>query len=195
VGAWTCYRKKENDRIFNEFAEFIGACGGGVVVRGSQYEGTHPSRLEGSIQGFYEHIADQIELARKHKCRIAIENHAHAILDSPQSFELFTKHNPAPEVVGFSIAPYHLQRRKADVAQVIRDHGDKLLFFYAWQLAEGTKQLPGHGPVDFSAWLRALRGVGYSHWMTPFMHGELPADEMAEAVSKSFEYLNQLKTS
>lgn len=195
IGVWTCYRHQKNEKVFNDFAEFIGACGGGIVVRGTQYEGTHKSKLEGSITSFYDKIADQIELAKTHKCRIALENHAYAILDSPWSFELFTKHNPAPELIGFSIAPYHLQRRKADVAQVIRDHGDQLLFFYAWQLGEGSKQLPGHGPVDFTPWLKALKDVGYGHWMTPFMHGEMPEAEMAAAVSKAVTYLQQTSKS
>jgi len=193
VGAWTLYMGKDKRRRFPDYAEFIGACGGGIVVSGTQYEGTAKAKLEGSIIGFYERIAPEIALARKHGVKLAIENHGWAILDSPESFDLFARHNPAPDICGFAVAPYHLQRIKADVAALIRKHGRQLLFFYAWQAGEGTAQLPGEGPVDFAPWLQALREVNFTHSMTPFMHGELPVEDMSAAVAKSTSYLNQLK--
>lgn len=193
VGAWTHYAGKDRGRGFPEFIDFLSACGGGIVVRGTEYGNVAKDKLEGAIEAFYEKLAPEIELARKHKIRIALENHSWSIFDSARSFELFDKHNPAPEVVGYAIAPYHLQRRKEDVVEIIRSYGRKTLFFYAWQLAEGTGQLPGHGPVDLRPWMQALAEVGYDHWMTPFMHGELPVEDMSAAVAKSAAYLNQLK--
>lgn len=193
LGVWTTYRTKDHDQGFPGFADFIGACGGGIVVRESSYKGTRKDRLEESFRRFFGELEPEIELARKHKVRLAIENHAYTILDSPESFEIFSRLNPAPDVVGVGVAPYHLQKRKADVAEVIRVCGKQLLFFYAWQLADGTKQFPGIGPADFTPWLQALADVDYQHWMTPFMHGDLPQDEMAAAVSKAFNYLNTLK--
>ncbi len=65
----------------------------------------------------------------------------------------------------------------------------QLLFFYAWQHAPGIGQLPGHGPTDFAPWLQALADIGYSGYVNPFMHGDLPADEMANGLAKSREYL------
>ena len=194
VGAWTTYRTKGHDEGFPGFAEFIGACGGGVVVRESKYGEVPADQLEESIGKFFEELQPEIELARKHKVRLAIENHGHAILDRPESFEVFTRLNPAPDAVGVAVAPYHLQGRKADVAEVIRRCGDQLLFFYAWQRAGGTKQLPGNGLVDFQPWMQALAEQGYRHWMTPFMHGELEEEPMAAAVAKAVQYLRNEAT-
>lgn len=193
IGVWTTYRTNGHDEGFPGFSDFIGSCGGGIVVRESSYDGVGTEKPEESFRRFFNGLEDEIELARKHKVRLAIENHSDAILDTPESFEVFMKLNPAPDVIGVGIAPHHLQKRKADVAAVIRMCGDQLLFFYAWQLAGGKGQLPGHGPADFTPWLQALAGVGYRHWMTPFMHGDLPADEMAQAVAKANQYLNNLK--
>lgn len=194
IGAWTTYRTKGHDGGFPAFAGFIGACGGGVVVRESKYGEVAADQLDAALRKFFEELKPEIELARKHKVRLAIENHAHAILDGADSFEAFTRLNPAPDVVGLAVAPYHLQGRKADIPAVVRTCGDQLLFFYAWQRADGTKQLPGHGPIDFASWMQVLAEEGYSHWMTPFMHGELPQAEMAAAVAKAVRYLRNEAT-
>ncbi len=194
IGAWTTYRTKVHDEGFPGYAEFIGASGGGIVVRESKYGEFAMEQLEVAIREFFEELGPEIELARKHKVRLAIENHSSAILDMPESFEVFTRLNPARDVVGVGVAPYHLQKRKADVARVIRTCGDQMLFFYAWQLAGGSGQLPGHGPADFTPWMKALAATGFSGWMTPFMHGDLPPGEMAAAVSKSIDYLRNEAT-
>ena len=189
VGAWTTYSSKTRPAGFPGFADFIGACGGGVVIRGSKYVDPPDGKLEPAMRKFFDELKPEIELARKHKVRLVIENHAYAILNRAKSFEVFTRLNPAPDVVGIAVAPYHLQRCKADVAEVIHTCGKQLLFFYAWQLADGQKQLPGIGPVDFAPWLKALEEIQFKHWMTPFMHGDVAAAEMARAVTKAVRYL------
>lgn len=119
------------------------------MVRGTEYGNTAKDQLEDNIRRFYEKLDPEIELARKNRIRIALENHSWSLFDSALPFELFEKHNPAPEVVGYAIAPYHLQKRKEDVTKIIRSYGSKALFFYAWQMGKGADQLPGHGPIDF----------------------------------------------
>ena len=195
LGAWTTYRTKVDRRGFPGFAEFIGACGGGVVVRESKYADVDKDRLEEALRGFFKELQPEIELARKHKVRLAIENHGNAVLDTIESIEMFTKLNPAPDVVGIALAPYHLQNRKMPVIDAIRACGNQLLFFYAWQSADGAKQLPGHGPLDFAPWLHALEQQEYRHWMTPFMHGDLPVGDMAAAVGTAVRYLRGIKQS
>lgn len=93
--------------------------------------------------------------------------------------------------VGLALAPYHLQALGASVPEVIRIAGRQLLFFYAWQNAPETGQLPGHGPTDFAPWLSALRDIGYRWWVNPFMHGHLPTETMAAALAKSRDYLRE----
>jgi sugar phosphate isomerase/epimerase len=194
AGAYTTYRTKGHDEGFPGYAEFIGAAGGGVVVRESQYGTFAADELEASLRKFFDALRPEIELARKHRVRLAIENHSDALLDSLASFQLFTKLNPAPDVVGIALAIYHLQVRKVAVEDVIRACGSQLRFVYAWQQGRGLAQLPGHGPADFGPWLRALRQQGYTGWITPFMHGERPVAEMAAAVRKACHYLESAES-
>jgi len=189
VGCYTTYRTKGHDEGFPGFAEFIGECGGGVVVRESKYGNIAKEELEAEMGKLFAELQPEIELARKHGVRLAIENHSGAMLDTLESIRLFTKLNPAPDVVGIALAVYHLQARKVPVVDAIRACGKQLLFVYAWQQGRGVAQLPGHGPADFKPWLQALAEQKYAHWITPFMHGELPAGEMAAAVAKARRHL------
>lgn len=194
VGAYTTYRTKGHDEGFPGFAKFIGACGGGVVVRESKYGKFAKEELEGVMRTFFEELKPDIDLARKHGVRLAIENHSGAMLDTLESIRLFTKLNPAPEVVGIALAIYHLQARKVPVDEAIRACGKQLLFLYAWQAGRGVAQLPGHGPADFKPWLQVLAQQKYAHWITPFMHGELPVAEMTTAVDKARKNLEGKET-
>jgi sugar phosphate isomerase/epimerase len=185
VAAYTTYRTKGHAEGFPAFAEFIGAAGGGLVVRESAYA----KSSEEQLQKFFKALEPEIELARKHRVRLAIENHADAILDTLESIRLFVKLNPAPDVVGISLAIYHLQARKISIEEAIRACGKQLMFVYAWQQGRGLVQLPGHGPADFTPWLKTLAREGFGGWMTPFMHGEEPVEKMAAAVRKASQYL------
>jgi hypothetical protein len=77
------------------------------------------------------------------------------------------------------------------VEEAILQCGPQLLFFYAWQHAEGTGQLPGHGPADFRPWLKALATIQYRGYVNPFMHGELEAGAMSDALAHSRDYLRK----
>jgi len=189
VAAYTTYRTKGHEEGFPGYAGFIGAAGGGLVVRESQYGKFPAAELEAHLRKFFETLRPEIELARQHRVRLAIENHSDALLDTLESFRLFTQLNPAPDVVGLGLAIYHLQARQVPVAEAIRACGKQLWFVYAWQQGQGLAQLPGHGPADFAPWLEALAQAGYAHWITPFMHGEQPAAAMAAAVAKARRYL------
>jgi len=193
VGSYTTYRTKGHDEGFPGFAEFIGKCGGGVVVRESKYGKFAKEELEETFRKFFEELKPEIELARKHGVRLAIENHSGAMLDTLESIRLFTKLNPAPEVVGIALAIYHLQARKVPVEDAIRACGKQLLFLYAWQAKRGVAQLPGHGQAHFTPWLQTLAKQNYANWITPFMHGELPVDEMTPAVAKARATLEAMK--
>ncbi len=64
--------------------------------------------------------------------------------------------------------------------------------FHAWQKGNGFDQLPGHGPRDFKPWLQALAAIGYHGWMTPFVHGEEPAEKIAQVVAKARVHLDDM---
>jgi sugar phosphate isomerase/epimerase len=171
VACYTTYRTAGHDEGFPGFAEFIGASGGGLVVRESQYGTFAAEEIETHLRKFFEALQPEIELARKHRVRLVIENHSDALLDTLASFQAFTKLNPAPEVVGIGLAIYHLQARKVAVEEAIRACGKQLMFVYAWQQGRGLAQ------------------QDYRHWISPFMHGEQPVEEMAAAVTKACRYL------
>lgn len=192
VGCYTTYRTPGHREGFPAYAEFIGQCGGGLVVRESEYGKFTAEGLGEGMRKFFAELRPEIDLARKHRVRLAIENHGDAMLSTLESMRLFRTLNPAPDAVGMGLAGYHLQGAGISVEDAVRVCGDQLLFFYAWQNGSGFNQLPGHGATDFTPWLQALAGIGYRGWITPFMHGEEPTDKMAQAVAKARAYLEHL---
>ena len=172
---------------YPRYAELLGKAGGGVAVRGST-RAAKGKELAAQMKAFLEGLKPLAELAEKHDSRVAIENHGGSLLNAPDSFKAFVDLNRSDRL-GIALAPYHLQRAKASVPEVIRIAGKQLLFFYAWQNAPGTGQLPGLGKTDFAPWLAALAEIDYAGYVNPFMHHEPAPDEMSAALAKSRGYL------
>ncbi len=175
---------------YPKYAELLGGLGGGLAIQGSAGP-CSPAELSAKMRAFFEGLKPLAELVEQHDSRLAIENHGQSLLDSLDSFKAFVDLNPFPRV-GIALAPYHLQTGGASVEEAIRITGGQLLFFYAWQKADGLAQLPGHGPTDFKPWLNALRGIGYQRFVNPFMHGHVEPDVMATALARSRDYLKGL---
>jgi len=174
---------------YPKYAELLGGVGGGVAVQGSAGP-CKPDELTAKMRAFLESLKPQLELAEKHNSRLAIENHGDALLHSLDSFKAFVDLNSSPRL-GLALAPYHLQAIGAPVEETIRICGRQLLFFYAWQSQPGIAQLPGHGPADFTPWLRALAQANYRGFVNAFMHGAVEADTMSAALAKTRDYLKQ----
>ncbi len=174
---------------YPRYAELLGKAGGGVAVRGSAGP-CKPDEIKARMKEFLESLKPEIELAEKHNSYLAIENHGSSLLDSLDSFKAFTDLNRSKHL-GIALAPYHLQAIGASVEEAVAISGKQLFFFYAWQKAEGTKQLPGHGPTDFTPWIAALAKAGYQRYANAFMHGDLKADDMAAALAKARDYLKE----
>jgi sugar phosphate isomerase/epimerase len=191
LASFTTYVTKKEAVGFPAYADFIGKFGGGVVVRGSEYIDVKPENLTTEMRAFFEKLKPQIDKAAETKVRLAIENHHSALLSTPDSFKAFVDLNPAPQHVGLGIAPYHLQNLKASVEEAIRTAGSQLLFFYAWQSADGIEQLPGHGPADFTPWLKALAEINYQGYVNPFMHGHPTPEALSEGLTKACAYLKE----
>lgn len=172
---------------FKEYAELLGKVGGGVGVRGSTGP-CKPEELTTKMKAFIESIKPMVELAEENKSYIAIENHGNALLNTVDSFKAFTDINKSKHL-GIALAPYHLQRIKASIPDVIKICDKQLFFFYAWQHTKEMGQLPGIGPVDCTPWIKALSDIKYRHFVNPFMHGEPKPDEMDKAFKKSRAYL------
>jgi sugar phosphate isomerase/epimerase len=175
---------------YRRYAELLGKVGGGVAVRGSSGPGD-PKELTRRMKAFFDSLKPDLELAEKHNSYLAVENHGHALLDSLDSFKAFVDLNRNPRL-GIAMAPYHLQGLKVSVPEAIAVAGPQLFFFYAWQRADGTGQLPGIGPTDCQPWITALAKAGYRWYVNPFMHHEPAPDEMSRALAKSVACLKGL---
>jgi len=174
---------------YARYAELLGQAGGGVAIQGSAAP-CPPAELTPRMRAFLEGLKPLAELAEKHRSWLAIENHGHALLDSLDSFKAFVDLNTHARV-GIALAPYHLQALGASVENAIAISGRQLLFFYAWQNAPDTKQLPGGGPTDFQPWLAALAKANYRWYVNPFMHGHVAPETMSAALVKARDYLKQ----
>ena len=175
---FTCYNVGTNN-TYPRFAELLGKAGGGLAVREARYG--KAENLTAEMKALLEQLKPQLELAEKYQSRIAVENHEGSLLNSKDSFKAFVEMNRNPRL-GIALAPYHLQAAGISVEEIIDIVGKQLLFFYAWQHADGTKQLPGVGPADFTPWLAALARSGYAEYVNPFMHGHPGPDEMVKAL-------------
>ncbi len=147
--------------------------------------GAHgPKNLEGSelkaaVQSFLERMRPHIDAAERHGLVIGIENHGGSLLSSPDSIRWFGELAPSRNI-GVALAPYHLPEDPELVASLVRDLGQNLVHFYAWQhgkgcskklpKAEELEQMPGRGRMDFKPIVRALGDVNYKGWTEIFMH-------------------------
>ncbi len=175
---------------YAKYAQLLGKAGGGVAIQGSAGP-CKPEELTARMQSFLESLKPLVELAETNNSYLAIENHGDALLDGLDSFKAFVDLNRSSRL-GIALAPYHLQAQNASVDEAIRICGPQLLFFYAWQKADGLGQLPGHGPADFKPWLGALAEQKYRWYVNPFMHGHVQPEIMDAALAKSRDYLRAL---
>ena len=173
---------------YERYAELLGACGGGVAVRGSSGP-VPPEELTTRMRQFLEGLKPLAELAEANDSYIAIENHGNALLDSVDSFKAFADLN-TNERLGIALAPYHVQRLDESVIDAIRACGEHLSFIYMWQHEPATAQLPGIGPADMKPWLEALSEIGYDYPITPFMHQEPEPEAMELALEQAKTYLD-----
>jgi sugar phosphate isomerase/epimerase len=182
------------------FVPLLGRLGGCVIIRGSraaQGSATEltPGELKKQIANFLESLKPELELAEQHRCVLAIENHSgKSLLNTLDSIKAFTDLN-RHACLGIALAPYHIQKNGESVERAIRAAGRQLRFFYAWQHGQGTQQLPGIGPTDFTPWLKALAEVDYQGFVNPFMHHEPEPDEMDDALRTSRDYLLKIAAS
>ena len=178
---------------FARFAPLLGACGGCVVVRGSQ--GVADENITGAdlvreMKQFLESLKPDLELAEKHQCVLAVENHSgRSLLNKLESFQVFTDLNQNPRL-GIALAPFHVQANKESVVDAIRHAGSQLKFFYAWQyadLADEARQeaaITGHRTDRHASLARALAAIDYAGFVNPFMHYEPEPAEMDVVLEK-----------
>jgi sugar phosphate isomerase/epimerase len=135
--------------------------------------------LKQAVARFLEQMQPHLAVAEETGVTIAIENHGHNLIDSPEAIRWLLDLASSPRL-GLALAPYHLPQDGELLAGLIRDAGERLQMFYAWQHGMGCMeklpkeqellQLPGRGDLDFGPLLAALREIDYRGWTEVFMH-------------------------
>ncbi len=170
--------------------------GGSLIVCGSK----GPRDVSGAeakvaVKEFVEKMKPHVAAAEEAGVTIAIENHARALIATPDSIRYLGEFSPSPNL-GVALAPYHLPQDEKILAGMIEDLGPKLVHFYAWQHGKGCmeklpkeqelEQMPGRGKLDFRPILTALKKINYQHFTEIFMHPVprgIPIMETLEAVT------------
>ncbi len=176
-----------------------------IVTGGDGPKGLAGAELKKAVAGFVEKMKPHLEIAEETGVTIAIENHANDLFESADALRYLHELSPSKRLA-VALAPYHLPQDAEQLAGLIRDLGDRIGMFYAWQHGDGcmTKlpkerellQMPGRGPLNFAPLLKALADIRYQGWTEIFMHPvprgipilETAAEVTAE-INRSREYL------
>jgi methionine-R-sulfoxide reductase len=182
--------------------------GCGTLVTGAVGpKGLSGSELKAAVAEFLEQMKPHLEVAEETGVTIAIENHANNLIESPDAMKWLVDLRPSPHLA-LALAPYHLPQDADQLAKLIRELGDSIAVFYAWQHGMGALesispeqqrlQLPGQGDLDFAPLVAALHDIDYSGWTAIFMHPGVrgtPIMDSIEGVTKeinrSREYLEE----
>lgn len=158
----------------------LGKLGGRLVITGSVGpKDVAGAEAKAAVARFVEQMKPQVAVAEECGVTIGIENHARALIATPDSIRYLAEMSPSPRL-GIALAPYHLPQDERELARMIEDLGPKLVHFYAWEhgcgcmkkmpKAEELQQMPGRGKLDFRPILAALRKIAYPGWTEIFMH-------------------------
>jgi sugar phosphate isomerase/epimerase len=183
--------------------------GGGLIVCASKGpKNVAGAEAKAGIREFLESMKPHADKAAEHGITLAIENHANALLYTPDSIRYWAELNTHP-ALGVAFAPHHLHEHVAEMPKLLRELGARNLpFIYFQEHGIGSKQtvakeielqqLPGYGTLDYKPIVRALRELGFRGYAEIFMHPTprglpmLPTPgEITKAIDKSRAYLEQ----
>lgn len=158
--------------------------------------------LTAAIKSFLEKLRPSIAAAEKAGGVIAIENHSHSLLQSPDGIRRFAE-LATHERVGVALAPHHLPQDGKLVAAIARDLGPKLKFVYAQQHGKGSKeklpkvdellQMPGRGTFDFGSLMRELAAMNFAGPIEIFMHPVPRGAPILESVAEITAEVNRAR--
>ncbi len=159
---------------------------------------------------FVEQMKPHLAVAEETGVTIAIENHARNLIETPDSMKWLVELSPSKHLA-IAFAPYHLPQDEKLLSQLIRDLGDGIAMFYAWQHGMGCHkklpkeqellQMPGRGTLDFKPLMAALREIRYTGWTEIFMHPVprgIPildsTNEVTSEINRARKYLSMCLT-
>jgi len=150
-----------------------------IVTGGKGPRGLAGKELKAAVAKFIERMKPHLAVAEETGVTIAIENHGANLIESPDSLKWLAELRPNKHLA-VALAPYHLPQDEKLLAGLIRDLGNRIAMFYAWQHGVGCMkklpkeqellQMPGRGELDFAPLLAALAEVNYRGWTEIFMH-------------------------
>lgn len=179
-----------------------------MVTGGEGPKGLKGVELKNAVRAFVEKLKPHLEFAAENGVTIAIENHANNLIESEDSLRYLIEFRPS-EHLAVALAPYHLPQDAELLAKLIRDLGNGVALFYAWQHGTGCMQaqpkekellqMPGRGELDFGPIVKALRDIKYSGWTEIFMHPfprGIPimatTTEVTDEINRARDYLKAL---
>lgn len=204
LGSFTCFKYG----IFNmqDEMKLVKALGGDMVICNTPKPAAeHADNLERAVAVFAEALKPHVDIAEQLGITIGVENHGGGVIASPESVLMLMEAIPSPHL-GLAMAPYHLPQDTAVIGQLIRDLGNRLVHFQAWEHGKGCMtplpkplelmQLPHRGPLDWVPILAALRDIDYRGRTEIFMHPTprgipiLPTTaEVTAEINQSRDYL------
>lgn len=183
--------------------------GGKLVISGSRGpKNVAGAEARSAVKKFVEKMKPHVAVAEELGVTIGIENHANALIATPDSLRYLAEMATSPKL-GIALAPYHLPQDEKLLGRLIEDLGPKLVHFYAWQHGQGCmkklpkaqelEQMPGRGKLDFRPLLSALSKIGYRGWTEIFMHPVprgIPiletTDKVTAEINRARKYLDAL---
>ena len=178
-----------------------------IVTGGHGPKGLAGAELKSAVGVFAEQMKPHLDAAAECGVTIAIENHGNNLFETADALRYLRDLAPSKSLK-IGLAPYHLNQDAEELATLIRDLGDSIAMFYAWQHGNGCMtrlpkeeellQMPGRGNLDFTPLMKALRDIKYQGWTEIFMHPVprgIPiletADEVTTEINRSRKYLTE----
>ncbi len=165
-------------------------------------KGLKGDALKTAMKGFVEKMKPHLDVAEQTDVTIAIENHAHNLMESPDGMKWLAELAPTPRLA-VAFAPYHLPQDTKLLADLIRALAGRIQVFYAWQHGEGCMkklpkdqellQMPGRGPLDFVPLLKALKETSFKGHTEIFMHPVPRGVSILEPVSAATGEINRAR--
>ncbi|QDU41359.1 Xylose isomerase-like TIM barrel [Maioricimonas rarisocia] len=178
LGSFTCFKYG----IFNMQGEMdlVRRLGGDMVICNTGGpKGLTGDDLKSAVSQFAAKLRPHVEAAEDRGLILGVENHSGSLVSSPESQQMLLDAIPS-EHLGIALAPYHLPQDPSLLAGHIRNLGERLVHFQAWEHGMGcmTKlpkeqelmQLPHRGPLDWTPLLEALKQIDYRGRTEIFMH-------------------------
>ncbi len=177
--------------------------GGSTIVTGAVGpKGLKGLELKTEVAAFIEKMKPHIEIAEATGVTIAIENHANSLIESPESMRYLAELRTSKKLA-IAFAPYHLAQDADSLSKLIRDLGNSIEVFYAWQHGMGCMkklpkkqellQMPGRGSLNFKPLIVALEEIDYRGWFEIFMHPFPRGIPILETTAEVTEEINRAR--